>query len=438
MNLFLLKKRALDALHRYRSSQLARNTGWMLIGQGAGFFCQAAYFVLLARLLGSAEYGVFAGAFAFTSILASYSPLGTGTILLRYVSGDPKAFAPYWGNILMVTLGTSGFLVLCLFIVAPHFLNAASAQLVLPAAISNCLCAQLTTEIGRIFQSFEKMRFTALMNLLTNLARVLTAASMLMLMHHASAWQWAVASMTVSGLATLVSVITVLIYFGKPIFRFSIFRKHAWEGVGFAFASSTSSIYNDLDKTMMSHYGMNQANGIYTMAYRIIDFATMPVFSIRDAAIPRIFIRGRSGLRSASEFTYQLLKKVFLVNIMIFVGLILIAPFVPRMVGHGFIETVIALRWLALIPLFRGIHQMMGSALTGSGLQRYRTGAQLTAAGLNLGLNIWLIPKYGWRGAAWASLLTDGALALMNTVIVRLLVKREGRQSSPLTVGLVS
>jgi len=50
---------------------------------------------------------------------------------------------------------------------------------------------------------------------------------------------------------------------------------HGWEGIGYSFASSTTSIYNDIDKTMLSHYGMNFANGVYTMAYRIIDIATM-------------------------------------------------------------------------------------------------------------------------------------------------------------------
>jgi len=89
-------------------------------------------------------------------------------------------------------------------------------------------------------------------------------------------------------------------------------------------------------------------------------------------------------------------------------------------VGRGFIEAEAALRWLCLIPLFRSIHQMTGCALTGAGLQNYRTGTQLTAATLNFFLNLWLIPKWGWHGAAWSSLLTDAALAAMNLGILRM------------------
>ncbi|MGH9561899.1 MAG: polysaccharide biosynthesis C-terminal domain-containing protein, partial [Terracidiphilus sp.] len=69
------------------------------------------------------------------------------------------------------------------------------------------------------------------------------------------------------------------------------------------------------------------------------------------------------------------------------------------------------------------------TAVTGMGFQRYRTRAQLSAAAFNLGLNLWLIPRYGWLGAAWASLATDGALAVVNWSILRSL------HESPLEVS---
>jgi O-antigen/teichoic acid export membrane protein len=99
----------------------------------------------------------------------------------------------------------------------------------------------------------------------------------------------------------------------------------------------------------------------------------------------------------------------------------LTAPIIPRLVGHGFSGTVLALRWLCPIPVFRAFHHMTGSALTGSGFQRYRTISQGLAVALNIGLNVWLIPRHGWLGAAWSSLLTDGALAAMNCGVLALL-----------------
>ena len=44
----------------------------------------------------------------------------------------------------------------------------------------------------------------------------------------------------------------------------------------------------------------------------------------------------------------------------------------------------------------------------------------------NILLNLWLIPAYSWRGAAWSSLASDGMLALSLWVTVLWLGRQEG------------
>jgi len=196
------------------------------------------------------------------------------------------------------------------------------------------------------------------------------------------------------------------------------------EGFGFSLAGSTQSAYNDIDKTMLSHYGMNVANGIYTMAYRIVDVATIPITALDAAALPRFFRQSRDGATSVADLSVRLAKRAVLLGIIMSGCLFLTAPLIPLIVGNGFRDSVMALRWLCLIPAFRGIHQITGSAITGMGFQRYRTSAQFSAAALNLGLNLWLIPRYGWLGAAWASVATDGALGVTNWSMLQCLKRR--------------
>jgi O-antigen/teichoic acid export membrane protein len=57
-------------------------------------------------------------------------------------------------------------------------------------------------------------------------------------------------------------------------------------------------------------------------------------------------------------------------------------------------------------------------------MQNYRTATQLAAATLNFFLNLWLIPTWGWHGAAWSSLCTDAALAAMNWGTLRIQLNR--------------
>jgi O-antigen/teichoic acid export membrane protein len=404
-----------EHLRAIAENDLARNAGWMMAGQGASFVFQAGYFLILARLLKPTEYGIYAGAFAFVSILAQYSSLGSGTVFLRYVSADPGLLAVYWGNILGTTMAVGTGLVLLLYFAAPHLINLASASLVLMAAVAICLCSQLLTATAQVFQAFEKMRFTALINVLANLARLVTASCMLFLLHHATALQWTIASVSVSLCMTGFALGMVTWQFGWPKFDFRLSASTSAEGLEYAFATSTASAYNDLDKAMLSHYGMNLANGIYSMAYRVIDIATIPVISIRDAAMPRLFREGKVNVRNSAQLAKKLLGRAAVISLFMAALSFIAAPLIPHMVGKGFRDSVSALRWLCLLPVFRSIHQMAGSALTGAGLQRYRTSTQLTAAITNFLLNLWLIPVHGWLGAAWASLATDGCLAAMNS-----------------------
>jgi len=403
---------------------MARNAGWLVAGQGIGLVLQAAYFVILARLLGPVQYGVYAGAFAFANLVAQYSALGMGSVFLRHVSSDRSTYAVYWGNILVVTSVMGGALVLLLDLLGAKLLNPASAALVLLAAIGNCICVQLTIESARVFQTFERMRLTALLNLLTNLMRTIAAGAMLVAMHTITAWQWALVSTLVSALAAGITVVTVTRCFGLPRFDPKLFFKRGAEGLGFAIAMSTSSLYNDLDKTMLSHYGMNHANGIYSMAYRIVDIATIPIFSVRDAAMPRLFKLGRAGVAATAELSSRLLTRTLSLGVLSSALMFVSAPLIPLLGGEGFSEGITALRWLCLIPVFRSVHQMTGCALTCAGMQNYRTGTQLTAATMNFFLNLWMIPKWGWRGAAWSSLGTDAALAVMNWSILRIQLNR--------------
>ncbi len=410
-------------LRRIRGSSIARNAGWMVLGQGSGFLLQSIYFILIARLLGPVEYGLFAGAFALTSILGQYSAMGSGTLFLRYVTADRKQFSVYWGNILVTTTVASVFIVAALAFISGKVLGPGSQAISLLAAVANCFCFQLTASAAKVFQTYEQLRITAALTLANNFARTMAAGVLLIVLHRATAYQWAAATVALSLFTAAASVIVVTVRFGTPSFSLAQMRGNLLEGFGYSFASSTSTAYNDIDKTMLSHYGLNAANGIYSMAYRIIDVATIPILAIREAAMPRFFRSGVDGIRSAMPLAVVLLKRAVPLGLLAAVIVFVTAPLIPHLAGSGFRETVLALRWLCLIPLLRSLHQMTGSAITGSGLQRYRTASQILAVVLNVGLNVWLIPRHGWLGAAWSSMATDGMLAVMNCGALAMMCK---------------
>jgi O-antigen/teichoic acid export membrane protein len=154
------------------------------------------------------------------------------------------------------------------------------------------------------------------------------------------------------------------------------------------------------------------------MAYRVINIATIPIQSIEAAAFPRFFREGAKGVAAVQPLAVRILKRTVVLGLAAGLGAFLFAPVIPVLIGKGFKPSVSALRWLCLIPVFRSFHLCAGDAIAGVGQQKFRLACQLFAAGFNVGLNVYLIPRHSWLGAAIASLLTDGSLAVLTWTVL--------------------
>lgn len=409
---------------RIGTNSLVRNAGWMLAGQGGNFFLQAASFLLLARLLGVKEYGIFAGAFALVNAVTPYSALGSQMIFMRYVSADRSAAQTYWGNIVITTAAASLVLAAALVAAGSRIFGPQTIWLIAVLAISSGFMTQISSAASAVFQTFEQLKATAWLRALVNLLRLIAIAVLLLLLGHATALQCSFGLIAASTCAAFISFLFVKKSIGKMHVSLSLARKRFWEGIGFSFAGSTQAAYNDIDKIMLSHYGMNVANGIYTMAYRIVDFATTPVTAIDSAVLPRFFSLHNEGLHRVIRMSRKVIPLAALSGLAAAGCTLLASPLAVRLVGHGFAETLYAVRWLCWLPVFRGVHQLAGGVLTATGRQNYRTAAQFFIALLNFALNLAWIPTHGWHGAAWASLISDGLLAVINLSVVRLVAAR--------------
>jgi O-antigen/teichoic acid export membrane protein len=109
---------------------------------------------------------------------------------------------------------------------------------------------------------------------------------------------------------------------------------------------------------------------------------------------------------------------------------------VPLLFGATFHESVAALRWLCLLPVLRALHYAWGTAVTASVSQWNRTATQFGAAAFNLLLNFLLIPRFTWRGAAIASLLTDEFLAAASWLVLAILTRSETCDAAPGPVSI--
>lgn len=87
--------------------------------------------------------------------------------------------------------------------------------------------------------------------------------------------------------------------------------------------------------------------------------------------------------------------------------MVFFAPWIIYILGDEYQNAIATVRWLAPIPIIGSLQLLLADSLTGAGFQKTRSVIQITTALANIGLNVWLIPLYSWKGAAWATLSSD-------------------------------
>jgi O-antigen/teichoic acid export membrane protein len=411
---------------------------WIFTGRVVAVLLQAAYFVLLARLLGVSEYGIFAGAFALVSTVSPYSALGGSMLFMRYLAIEPGQAPKYWGNSLITSSVFT--LVSLLVVVIVRFVHGKLAHIgvVLVLLVANCLFLQITTLGSMLTFTLGNARSSAWMNLSSNFCRVLAVAVMRIGMGRADAFQWSIGVLAASALAAVVVLYQVHRNIGPLRYDLRLLRERSLEGLGFSFAGTTEAVNNDADKVMLSYFGLEIQNGFYTLAYRILDFATSPIVALNTAVVQRHFLLSQSGIRPRLRLAFRALVATAALGIVLAIGIKALAPLLPRLTGRDFSGAIQVLRLLCWLPLIRGLHQMCGSVITGAGHQNWRTAAQCSVALVNVGLNWSWIPRWGWMGAAWSTLASDGSLVVLNGLLLlflaRTLTAKEATASQPVAI----
>jgi len=198
---------------------------------------------------------------------------------------------------------------------------------------------------------------------------------------------------------------------GAPQLTWRRSMRELREGFYFSAGLSSQTIYNDIDKAMLARMGTLDATGIYGAAYRIIDVSFSPVSALLAATYPSFFRRGARGISSNLTYAGSLLPRALGYTALACICLLLGAGIIPRILGPEYARSTEALRWLSVLPMLKAVHYFLSDALTGAGHQVVRTAIQVGVAIFNVLLNLWLIPAYSWRGAAWSSIASDALLA---------------------------
>ncbi len=383
-------------------TKMARNSLWMILGYGLRLVIQALYFVEIARSLGVRNYGAFVGVVALVGIVYPFGSLGSGNLLVKNVARDPSLFSVCWGRALAITL-TFGIFLTSLVVILSRFALPAEIPwtLVAMVAISDVIGLNLITQASQAFQAFERLNWTAIINVLLSGGRLAGAMVLIVLRPHPSAPQWGYVYLGCTAAVTVVALTLVRTLLASPTFVWKHIRSDLREGFYFSASQTSQTIYNDIDKTMLSRLDTLASAGVYAAAYRLIDVSFVPISAALWSAYPNFFRAGARGISASLAYAKPLMRRATIYSASMFILLLVSSGLVPLVLGAEYTETAAALRWLAILPVLKSLHYFFSDTLTSSGHQFVRTAIQGGVAFLNIVINLWIIPAYSWKGAAW-------------------------------------
>ena len=425
MNLSALKAKLTNLFQ----SGLAKDTMWMLLSKLFNIVVQAIYFIIVARLLGTENYGSFIVIAAAASIVFPFVPLGSEHILVKNVSLDRSSFNTYWGNSLVILTCNGILFTIVLLLLSPLIFPSNVEWLTILLILLSDLIGLALLDLGsKALLSANMVDKLAQLGVLGTCNKLLAALSLAVFFERANLAIWSCLYFVSSVIMGVVTIILVNKMVGMPRPAWLELKSNIGPGLDFSIGTSANNINANLDKSMLGKLSNVTAAGIYGSAYRFIDVGIIPLLALFGATYTRFFQHGTSGIKGSLGFAKRLLPMMVLYAIATIAGYWIFAPYIPTILGEEYRDAIDALLWLSPIPAITTLQYLAADTLTGAGNQKVRSRIQVVAAIVNILLNIWLIPRFTWKGAAWATLTSDVLRLLCLWLIVFTLYRKQQKQ----------
>lgn len=397
----------IEKIREYLSRPEAKNTMYMLGGYSCRVFFQLAVFFFIARRLGPSAYGEFTAIFALITLLNPFIELGGYSLIIRDIAkGVPPERA--LGNVLVVAAWTVPLGVFAATVLKLLLLPSTSYVLFLILTVASFAFGRMISLLQAVNVAKSQLWKNVVYDFANGLFSLICVSILYML--HGGIHLWIFLASIQVTFISLGGLYWFIRMYGAPTGNI----REGWErvksGFHFAIGLSAQNASSDIDKAMLARFAVLQDAGIYAAAQRITTAAFLPVNAFLSAIYPHFFSEGKNGHTFARNYAKKALLVTLPYGITISLLIWYFAPYSTYLLGEKFQESSKALVYLAVVPLLQGIYWPFADALNGSGLQVLRARFQVIALMCGVTLNLVLIHKIGWRGAACASIASQTIL----------------------------
>jgi PST family polysaccharide transporter len=388
--------------------RIFRNIITLISGQGLNLLLSAIATILLARYLGTVQLGEFGALYAYVGLYGWLSTFGLDSILARQVAqARDHAGSILLTGVCVSSLFACGSAVIA-FLLAPLFgYGGALSSLLIFASIDILLLSPLRLP-GIIFQVDLRQWYGVGIGLVRQFAwllmLVVLAAARLDLF-------WIIVGRTSCALLEVVLIGVAIYhkgYLARP-WRLLTSETKKYLAYGFPIAMSTLAvgIYHRIDQVMLHKMVSDQALGTYVAAVRLTEFISLAPIAVMTSLFPIL----SQTVKDEDRFRYYL-QLGFRSLMAIAFGLCMViclfaAPIVHLLYGVKFVAAgpLLAVLIWSEVPVFFGV--VIANGLIAKNLQNYLPISTGIGAVVNVLLNLYLIPRWGAMGSAWATNVSE-------------------------------
>lgn len=365
----------------------------------------------LAKTLGSKALGIYSYICSVSSIITNLGLIGLNNYGAREVAYSrieqrklDKVFADI--NILR--------LILLLIISIPYWIIILQSSYKLYFSIQYILIFSTFIDTSWLMIGLEEMKIVALRNFA---AKLITVIGVFLLVKNSNdLWIY----FAIFSVATLVTTLSLIFQLKKYInyehFDLRNMYKHI-KGSFLLFLPQVATImYLQVDKIMLKAMSDTSQVAFYDQAEKIVSIPLALITALGTVIMPKLATDFRNNHHEEIEKTIQIVIKFSLfASLPMMFGLMSISKtFIPWFLGSEFLPVASAIVIIAPIIVLNSLANISGNQyFTATNQTRIMTISYMAAAIINIILNAILIPKWQYKGAAIATLLS----ALISVII---------------------
>ncbi len=413
----------------YNEEKIAKNTSYFTLALIIQKLISFGYFSYIAVKIGAANLGQYAFALFFTTILAVIIDIGISNVLVREVSKYKEKSQKYLSAAMAIKIPLAIFTYL-LAVVLINFLDNPELvrQLVYITGIIMVLDS-FTLTFYAFLRGHQNLKLESIGTIIFQLIVTVIGITIVNLTGDLRILMLAILAASSFNFIysfTLIKTKLKLKFFKKaekPIIKSIIIIT-----IPFALAAIFTRVYGYLDTVLLNQMIDETAVGYYSIPYKIVfslQFIPMAFVASLYPAFASYFVSSKDLLRKTFE---KAMVYLGIIAVPITLGAIALAkPLILKVYTPEYEPSILTLQILVVSLMFLFLNFPLGSLLNACDRQKRNTihiGIVMLA---NIILNVILIPKYSYVGAAIASSISTFLMFLLQFYVAKQITPFSGK-----------